>query len=247
VRPGGSPDVRGHSPKPGRWHGAWSYPAAALRGPRAQRACSTSGRFLVGLGWKNRSLPRCKSSCLQPDAVTCGPWLTTPREPTRTEPAVRARPTQPGREHSPARTSVTRAHAPGLGHARSGCTSSDPPRLASSPSSSTPKHPGSRAIRVITPSNFKSLGDQRFSNGGPGPISNGTPVKHTVLSHSFFLILIYNPSLKLPFSLLSIVHCALHFAPLFFHRRTDTNKLVQALQSALTDLTSTFLWKGGSV
>ena len=91
------------------------------------------------------------------------------------------------------------------------------PRRAGSSSSSTPKHPGSRATRVITPSNFKSPGDQRFSNGGPGPIPNGTPVKHTVLSHSFFLILIYNPSLKLPFSLLSIVHCALHFAPLFFH------------------------------
>ena len=247
MRPGGPPDVRGHSPKPGRWHGAWSYPAAALRGPRAQRACSTSGRFLVGLGWKNRSLPRCQSSCLQPDAVTCGPWLTTPREPTRTEPAVRARPTQPGREQSPARTSVTRAHAPGLGHARSGCTSSDPPRAGRHL-----KFINAQASRVTCdprhrPSNFKSPGDQDSLTVAPGPISNGTPVKHTVLSHSFFLILIYNPSLKLPFSLLSIVHCALHLAPLFFHRRTDTNKLVQALQSALTDLTSTFLWKGGSV
>ena len=77
--------------------------------------------------------------------------------------------------------------------------------------------PGSRAICVIAPSNFKSPGDQDSLTAAPGPISNGTPVKHTVLSHSFFLILIYNPSLKLPFSLLSIVHCALHLAPLFFH------------------------------
>ena len=91
------------------------------------------------------------------------------------------------------------------------------PRRASSSSSSTPKHPGIRAIRVFTPSNFKSPGDQRFSNGGPGPTPNGTPVKHTVLSHSFFLFLIYNPSLKLLVSSLSIVHCALHFASLFFH------------------------------
>ena len=121
------------------------------------------------------------------------------------------------------------------------------PGRAGTSSSSTPKLPGSRAICVIAPSNFKSPGDQDSLTAAPGPISNGTPVKHTVLSHSFFLILIYNPSLKLPFSLLSIVHCALHFAPLFFHRRTDTNKLVQALQSALTDLATTFLWKGGSV
>ena len=44
------------------------------RGPSAQRDCSTSACFLVGLGWKNSSLPRCSPSCLQPDAVTCGPW-----------------------------------------------------------------------------------------------------------------------------------------------------------------------------
>ena len=91
------------------------------------------------------------------------------------------------------------------------------PGRAGTSSSSSPKLPGSRATCVIAPSNFKSPGDQDSLTAAPGPISNGTPVKHTVLSHSFFLILIYNPSLKLPFSLLSIVHCALHFAPLFFH------------------------------
>ena len=92
------------------------------------------------------------------------------------------------------------------------------PRRAGSSSSSTPKHPGTRAILPPLGTTRKSLGDQKpFSNGSPGPTPNGNPVNHTVLSHSFFLILIYNPSLKLPFSLLSIVHCALHFAPLFSH------------------------------
>ena len=59
VRPGGQPGVRGHSLKPGRGHGAWSYPTNAPAVPCAQRACSTSERFLVGLRWKKRSLPRC--------------------------------------------------------------------------------------------------------------------------------------------------------------------------------------------
>ena len=92
------------------------------------------------------------------------------------------------------------------------------PRRAGSSSSSTPKHPGTRAILPPLGTTRKSLGDREpFSNGSSGPTPNGIPVNHTVLSHSFFLILIYNPSSKLPFSSLSIVHCALHFAPLFFH------------------------------
>ena len=96
------------------------------------------------------------------------------------------------------------------------------PRRASRPSSSTPKHPGTRAILATTRNNSKSLGDRKsFSNGSPGPTPNGTPVKHTVLSHSFFLSLIYNPSLKLPISSWSIIHlrCISHlcFSTLHSH------------------------------
>ena len=80
------------------------------------------------------------------------------------------------------------------------------PRRAGSSSSSTPKHPGSRAILPPLGTTRKSLGDREpFSNGSSGPTPNGIPVNHTVLSHSFFLILIYNPSSKLPICLLSIV------------------------------------------
>ena len=96
------------------------------------------------------------------------------------------------------------------------------PRRASRSRSSTPEHPGTRAILATTRNNLKSLGDRKpFSNGSPGPTPNGTPVNHTVLSHSFFLILIYNPSLKLPISSWSIVivRCISHlcFSTLHSH------------------------------
>ena len=115
------------------------------------------------------------------------------------------------------------------------------PRRARRPSSSTPKHPGTRAILATTWNNLKSLVDRKLlSNGSPGPTPNGTPVKHTVLSHSFFLFLIYNPSLKLLVSSLSIVHCALHFASLFFHLDQLTPDAPAKISRDPTDLATPF-------
>jgi hypothetical protein len=65
----------------------------STRGPIGPAGLLYAGTLLSWTRMEDRSLPRCQSSCLQPDAVTCGPWLTTPREPTRTELAARARPT----------------------------------------------------------------------------------------------------------------------------------------------------------
>ena len=125
---------------------------------------------------------------------------------------------------------MRRAHAPGLGHARPGCTSSDPPQAGqqakfihaqTSRDTCDPCHHSetTTSSHSVTKESLTAL---------PGPTSNGIPVTHTVSIHSFFLFLIYNPPLHLVVSSLSIASCALctafrtylfkcalHFAPIF--------------------------------
>ncbi len=121
-------------------------------------------------------------------------------------------PTRSG--HAPARTSVIRAHAPGLGHVRSGCTSSDPPQAGPQVEcirarTSLDTYDPCRHSKTTTSSHSVT---KESLTALPGPTPNGIPVTHTVPIHSFFLFPIYNPPLHLAVSSLSI---ALHFAPLF--------------------------------
>ena len=105
---------------------AWArrlVPSRSHRCPSAQRDCSTSACVLVGLGWKNRPLPRCSPSFLQPDAVTvtCGPWspLLVHRLGLSLPPGPPIHPIGSGpRACSSARTSVNTRTCVRMGHVR---------------------------------------------------------------------------------------------------------------------------------